>query len=214
MTATVGRLHVITDVSTQSRFGHVELARLAIAGGADVVQFRDKTMRIGERLAIATEIARMCRRSGVTFIVNDRADVAMAVDADGVHLGPDDLPVAAARNLLGPGRVIGASAGTPGAAVDAWKAGATYVGAGHVYPTGSKAKANLPIGVAGARQIAAAVPIPVIAIGGVTADNASTLIAARLHGIAVIGAVCQAGDPEHATGELRRIIDELWENDV
>ena len=106
----VGRLHVITS---DTKFAHIEVARLAIAGGADVIQFRDKTMVLEQRVATAVEIRRLCRDAGKTFIVNDRIDIAMAADADGVHLGLDDMPIAVARRVLGASRIIGASAPTP-----------------------------------------------------------------------------------------------------
>jgi thiamine-phosphate pyrophosphorylase len=103
----IGRLHGVTDTSLQDRFDQIELARRMISGGADVVQYRDKKATTRKMIDTARTIADMCRRKGVTFIVNDRVDVALAADADGVHLGQDDFPIPLARRLLGPQRILG-----------------------------------------------------------------------------------------------------------
>ena len=203
----IGRLHVITDSPPGATHSHVEVARMAIAGGADVIQFRDKHMPFTALVDTAREVRRMCHRAKRTFIVNDRVDVALAVEADGVHLGAEDLPVTVARRLLGPRRIIGASASTPPLAARAHADGANYVGVGHVFPTRSKSKSTTPIGAAGVGWVAVEALIPVIAIGGIDASNLGQVLEYGAHGVAVIGAVCRADDPEAATRLLRDALD-------
>jgi thiamine-phosphate pyrophosphorylase len=203
----VGRLHVLTDVARQGRFDHAELARLALAGGADAIQYREKSGSTRGMIGIARVLIGICRERGACLIVNDRLDVALAADADGVHFGLEDFPVSRARTILGPDRVIGASARTVEEAVAGMRAGADYIGAGPVYATGSKPDASPPIGAAGLRAIVRAVEIPVIAIGGVTAERVSEVLAAGAHGIAVIEAVACDPDPTAATRQLREALD-------
>ncbi len=204
----VGRLHVITDVDVQSRFSHQELAELACLGGADVVQLRDKTLTREALMEGARGVAATCRRHGVAFIVNDHADIARAVEADGVHVGRGDLAVREARALLGAGAIVGASAGNLDDALEAEADGASYIGLGHIFATGSKSKSTPPVGVDSLAHALTRVRIPVIAIGGITHENAAEVLAAGAWGIAVIGAVCTADDPRAATERLRRIVDD------
>jgi len=205
----VGRLHVLTDTVRQSRFDHAELARLALAGGADAIQFREKRGSARALIEIARAIAELCRRPGASMIVNDRLDVALAADAGGVHLGADDYPPSLAREILGPDRVIGVSARTAAEAVVAMDAGADYIGAGPVYTTASKPDAAPPIGADGLRAIVRAVEIPVIAIGGITAERIAEVLATGAHGVAVIEAVVCDPDPTAAARRLREAIDAL-----
>lgn len=203
MTKKIGHFHVITDEAVQSRFSHVELAERAIAGGADTIQFREKKRGAGEMAEIAAAIREVCRKANVVLIINDRVDVALAVDADGVHLGRNDIPIAAARELLGPDKIIGGTAGTLEHAAAAAAEGADYVGVGHVYPTSSKIKTGAPLGLEGLRPICKALDIPVIAIGGIDSENFGAALDAGAWGIAVIGAVCAAPDPARAAGAFR-----------
>jgi thiamine-phosphate pyrophosphorylase len=203
----IGRLHLLTDTVLQSRFSHVDLTRLAIAGGADTIQLRQKTGTTREMIDVAREMKRVCATAGVTFIVNDRVDVALAAGADGVHLGQDDFPIPVARTLLGEGRIIGGSAGTLEEALKCQSEGADYVGFGPVYPTTSKHDAGPAGGLSPLKQVMARVSLPVIAIGGITAENAPEVMASGIHGIAVISAVCCQLDPEEATKTLRRAME-------
>jgi len=198
----VGRLHVITDTEHQDRYDHVELARRALAGGADVIQYRAKHDSTRAMIATARAIGALCYEHDARLIVNDRLDVALAADAGGVHLGQEDFPVRLARELLGPDRLIGASAATVAEAEEAAWAGADYLGVGAVYATDRKADAGEPIGTDGLRAIAAAVEIPVIAIGGVTGERLPAILGAGAHGVAVIQAVSLAPDPEAAARAL------------
>lgn len=207
MTARVGRLHVITDVVVQTRFTHEELAEAACAGGADVVQFRDKSQAVESFAAVARRVADVCRRHGVAFVVNDHARVAREVEADGVHVGRRDSSIQDARALLGDGAIVGASAGSLEEALEAEARGADYVGFGHVFATASKAKETPAVGLDALARVAARVRVPVIAIGGITPANAAQVMETGAWGIAVIGAVCTADDPCAATRMLKRIVD-------
>jgi thiamine-phosphate pyrophosphorylase len=140
------------------------------------------------------------------LIVNDRADVALAIDAEGVHVGQDDMPAPLARQIIGPARILGVSAGTVDEALQAARQGADYLGTGDVYGTPTKADAGTPIGLGGLAEVARAVAIPVVAIGGITIDNAPAAIEAGAAGVAVISAVIGAADPEDAARRLRAAV--------
>ena len=202
----IGALHVLTDTILQSRHSHAELARMAVAGGADTVQYRQKSGFTRDMIETARAMREICARSGVPLIVNDRVDVALAADADGVHLGQDDFPVAMARDLLGAGRIIGVSAGNPDEARQGILDGADYVGFGPVFPTGSKSDAGEAQGLDRLADFIRAVRAPVIAIGGIGACTAADVARSGAHGIAVISAVCCQADPEAATRNLVELI--------
>lgn len=202
----IGRLCVITDTVIQNKYTHVDIAEMAVNGGAEIVQFRDKEMPAGEMINIAKFIAKICRRRNVTFIVNDRIDVAMSSDADGVHLGITDLPVSEARRLFGKEKIIGGTAHTLEEAKFAEDQGADYIGYGHIYPTYTKFKPEQPKGIDGLKIILESIKTPVIAIGGIDLDNSREIISAGCHGIAVIGSVVRADNPEKVVKQLRRVI--------
>jgi thiamine-phosphate pyrophosphorylase len=208
----IGRLQILTDTSLQSRFSHADLARLAIRGGADLIQFRQKTGSTREMILAARKAREVCRKAHVPFIVNDRIDVAIAVDADGIHLGWDDFPLEQARMLLGPHRIIGASAGSVDEALAGWRQGADYLGCGPFAATASKPDAGPAAGVALLRAVVAAVPIPVVAIGGISQENVAEVLASGVYGVAVISAVCCGPDPEGSARALRGAIDERPQN--
>jgi thiamine-phosphate pyrophosphorylase len=206
---TIGRLHALTDTSLQKKFDHVELAQKMISGGAEVVQYRDKGAPTRKMIETARTIAESCRRAGVTFIVNDRVDVAIAADADGVHLGQDDFPIPLARRLLGPDRILGGSVDTPDEAEKAWREGADYVGFGPIYATGSKRDTGPVVSPEVLRDLISKFRLPVIAIGGIDRGNIEPVLRAGVHGVAVLGAICLAEDPEEATRELREACDKI-----
>lgn len=203
----IGKLHILTDTVLQSRFSHMEITRLAIAGGADTIQYRQKSGSTREMIEIARNMKRLCSEAGVTFIVNDRLDVAIAAEADGVHLGQDDFPIPMARDLLGEGRIIGGSAATLDEARKCLSEGAGYVGFGPVYPTSSKDDAGPVSGIDILKQVVEVIPLPIIAIGGVSAENIPDVMRAGAHGIAVISAVCCQDDPEEATRALYQALN-------
>jgi len=198
----IGKVHVLTDTVLQARFSHMELARLAVAGGADVIQYRQKQGSTLEMIETARAMKAVCRDAGAVFIVNDRIDVAMASDADGVHLGQTDFPIALAREILGVNVLIGGSAATIHEARDCLEQGADYIGFGPVFHTTSKEDAGPVSGLAGLRELRAAMDVPVIAIGGIDETNAADVIGAGAHGIAVISCVCCRDDPEEAARRL------------
>ncbi|HEU4364495.1 MAG TPA: thiamine phosphate synthase [Candidatus Krumholzibacteria bacterium] len=203
----IGRVCVITDVAVQSRFGHVELAELACAGGADVIQLRDKALADDVLISVAREVRRVCDRHGALFVLNDRVLVARESGADGVHLGLDDTPIEAARSVLGDRAVIGATAHSLAEARAADRSSADYLGFGHVFTTSSKARATPPLGVDGLARVCAAVSIPVLAIGGITSTRVPDVMGAGAWGVAVIAEVCTADDPRAATERLRSAVD-------
>lgn len=202
----IGIFHVLTDTTVQSRFSHLELARLAIRGGADTIQFRQKGGTTREMIQIARQLKRLCSDNGVTFIVNDRLDVAIAAEADGVHLGQDDFPIPLARELYGRDRIIGGSAATLEEAYKCLAEGADYIGFGPIYPTASKENAGPVTGIELLKETVKAIPLPIIAIGGINAENTAEVIEAGAHGIAVISAVCCHENPEQAARTLYKAL--------
>jgi|AGTN01.1.fsa_nt_gi thiamine-phosphate pyrophosphorylase len=199
-------LYVVTDEKLSKGLTHVEIARRAIAGGADVVQLRDKTSDCGYFRKCAEEIRGIARAAGVPFIVNDRLDVALQSDADGVHLGQEDTPLKFARRVAPKKFIIGISAGTLQEALDAERDGADYVGLGPVFPTSSKSDAGEACGLVLLREARARLSIPVVAIGGINAGNAAEVIAAGADGIAVISAVVSQDDVTAAARNMKKII--------
>jgi len=196
-------LYVVLDPRLTAGRALTDVARAALDGGATVLQLRDKEASTRDLLAAAEALATLAHAAGARFIVNDRADVAAAVGATGVHLGPDDLSITAARALLGPEALIGFSAGLPAEARDAEQAGADYLGTGAVYGTSSKEDAGAPIGVGGLENVLRATGLPVVAIGGVALGRAAPCIRAGAAGVAVITAVTLAADVERAARALR-----------
>jgi thiamine-phosphate pyrophosphorylase len=199
MKPTLGRLHVITDTSLQSRYTHADLTRLAIDGGADTIQFRQKEGSSLEMYNNAEAMMKICREAGITMIVNDRLDVALAVDADGVHLGQSDIPLPVARKLLGNEKLIGGSAVNFDELQRVNDEGADYVGYGPVFGTISKADPGDPKGISYMKTVAERSSIPVIAIGGIKLQHIQDLLSTGIHGIAVISAICCETDPTAAT---------------
>ena len=198
----VGVLHVITNTTIQSRFTHAQLAEMAIGGGADTVQFRQKAGKTRDLLKAAQEVQGICARHGVPLIVNDRADIALAVGSAGVHFGQDDLPIAVGRKLFPPDSIIGASAQTEEKIMEAIAEGANYIGFGPIRQTSSKPDAEAPKGLDALARMCEIAPCPVIAIGGITVEDVYDVIRAGAHGVAVISAVCGEPDPPAATQRL------------
>ena len=170
----------------------------ALDAGAPAVQLRNKGDSAAELLATAHTLREMTRAANALFFVNDRLDVALASSADGVHLGPNDIPVAAARAVVPDGCLIGRSADDPRVALQAVADGASYIGCGTVYATSTKADAGEATGVSGLRSVAQAVTVPVVGIGGITPQRATDVRAAGASGVAVVGAIMAADDPARA----------------
>lgn len=178
-----------------------------VAAGAGAVQLRDKEAPPRELLGVARRLRAVTARRGALLIVNDRLDIALAAGADGVHLGPDDVPLAAARRVVPDGFLLGHSTDDPGVARRAEADGADYLGCGTVFPTTSKADAGAVIGVGGLAAVARSVRIPVLAIGGVTAGRVPLLVGSGASGVAVISAVMAACRPADAARRLRGAVD-------
>ncbi len=192
--AGIGRLHVLVD--------SLGVAEAALEAGAPTLQIRLKTGTDRDHLRLATTIAERCRDAGATCLVNDRADLALAVGADGVHVGAEDLPVAVVRRLLGPDAVVGGTARDPDTARGLVADGATYLGVGPTFVTRSKRGLPEPIGLDGVRAVALAVEVPVIAISGITPEVVDDVLGAGAYGVAVISAVADSPDPHIATHDL------------
>ena len=204
--APLARLHLITD--TRPGRDALAVVAAALSAGAPLVQVRvEDTATDREAYQFATRVRELCQRHGATCLVNDRLQVALAVGADGGHVGAEDLPVRAARRVLGPAAVLGATARDPVAARAAVTDGASYLGVGPAFATTTKRGLPDAIGPAGVRAVVAAVPeVPVIAIGGVTAARIPEVRGAGAYGVAVVGAVSDARDPAAATRELLRAL--------
>lgn len=197
-------LCIITDTSVQKKYSHIELCRMAIKGGADMIQFRDKNLSTSELADTAIEMKKICSKAGVTFIINDRVDVAMLSNADGVHLGKEDIPIREARKLLGKNKIIGGTAHNLREAIKAEKDGADYIGFGHVYQTGSKKKFTKPKGVNYLKKILNQINIPVIAIGGLGLSNIKEVLSTGVNGVAVIGSVVKSKNPTDTVRKLKK----------
>lgn len=202
-------LYVILDREAAAGRDVRRLLDAVLAGGCRMVQLRDKRLPLAELYPLAVELRARCRLAGALFIVNDRADLALAADADGLHVGQDDLPAAAARRLLQPRMVLGVSSHDPGQAQQALADNADYVAVGSIFPTATKTGFQL-VGPELVRALRPSIPVPLVAIGGITLDNAEAVIAAGADAVAVISAVGAAPDPEAATRRLmERLTDAL-----
>jgi thiamine-phosphate pyrophosphorylase len=204
------RLHVITDTRRlEAQPDPLAVVETALIAGARLVQVRPEDHYTDrEAFDLATAIAALCGQYGAACLVNDRVHLALAVGADGVHLGADDLPIDAARRILPAASIIGGTARDPESARAARRAGATYLGVGPVWGTTTKAGLPQPIGLEGLAAVCEAVDLPVIAIGGITAERAALCREAGAHGVAVVGAISTAADPREATAELLEAVGE------
>ncbi len=196
------RLVVITDEALAEPLGVDHVIRQALAAGAPAIQLRAKDASARALTATARRLLPMVREAGALFFVNDRLDVALATGADGVHLGPDDLPVGDVRSAAPADFIVGYSTDDPEEAARAEGEGADYLGSGTVYPTAHKSDPGAVIGPPGLQRVVAAVSIPVVGIGGITPDNADAVAGVGADGIAVIGAVMSAPDPGEAVRRL------------
>ncbi|RIV38677.1 thiamine phosphate synthase [Micromonospora radicis] len=201
----LGRLHLITDTRAGRRPLAVLGAVLPVAHAELVVQVRvEDGATDRQAYDLARRVVELCRPYEVSCLVNDRLHVALAVGADGGHVGADDLPVTAARRVLGPAAVLGATAREPVTATAAVSAGASYLGVGPYRATSTKDGLPPAIGAAGVRAVAEVVGVPVLAIGGVTGEDVRALRAAGAYGVAVVGALSGADDPARTAAALIR----------
>ena len=180
----------------------------ALRGGVTFLQIREKDKSTREYLSLARKVHELTRKYNVPLIIDDRMDIAMAIDAEGVHLGQSDMPIDLARRILGQDKIIGATAKTVSQALEAWQQGADYLGVGAIYPTTTKVKTVLT-STDTLRDIFRAVPIPANAIGGLNKDNIDVLAGIPIAGICVVSAIMKAEDPQIAAEELRKRAKEL-----
>lgn len=202
------RLYVITDEQVGRGRSHLQIAEAAILGGADVLQLRDKESSGGRLFRVALQLRKLTREAKVPLIVNDRLDIALAVDADGVHLGQADLPASVARDIMGSGRILGVSAETVAEAVAAEKDGADYLGVGPVFDArGTKPDAGEPRGLELIANVRRRCRLPIVAIGGIDAGNARKVLEAGAGAAAVISAIAAADDIEEAARRMKGILE-------
>ena len=198
-------LYVILDRAAARGRELPALLEAVLAGGGRVVQLREKTMPMAELFPLARTLRERCRRAGALFIVNDRADLALALEADGLHVGQEDLPAAAARRILRPGMILGVSTHDEPQARRAREDGADYIAVGSIFPTGTKAGFQL-VGLDLLRELRPRLGVPVVAIGGITEANAAQVMEAGADAAAGISAVCGTPDPREATARFLEVM--------
>ena len=184
----------------------LEIARAAIRGGVSCIQLREKTCSTREFIDEALAIRSLLARHGIPLIINDRVDVALAVKADGIHLGQKDMPCSMARQIIPESMIVGISVESLDDAIAAQKDGADYLGVSPIYSTPTKTDTAQPLGLEGLRSIRSEVDLPLVGIGGLNADNAEAVIHNGADGVAVVSAIVAADDPEAATRALSEIV--------
>lgn len=195
-------LYLITDSTGFSEDEFLYRVEEGIKGGATLLQLREKDKTTREYIALAEKVHKIAKKYNVPLIIDDRIDVAMAVDAEGVHLGQSDMPVNIARKILSKDKIIGATAKTVAQAVEAYENGADNLGVGAIYPTTTKVKTVLT-SVETLKEITKSVPIPVNAIGGLNKDNIDILKNTGIAGICVVSAVMKAENPQKSASEIK-----------
>lgn len=201
-------MYFITDSTNYDTEEFLSRIEEACKGGVTLLQLREKDKTTREYLSLAQKVHEITRRYGIPLIINDRVDVALAVDAEGVHVGQSDMPVSIARSLMGKGKIVGATAKTVPQALEAYNQGADYLGVGAIYPTTTKVKTVLT-SVDTLKEIVKAVPIKVNAIGGLNKDNIHVLKGSGISGICAVSAIMKADNPCKAAKELREAFYEL-----
>ena len=194
-------LYFITDSTGFSEEEFLHRTEAALQGGVTFLQIREKEKTTREYLSLARKVHDLTRKYNVPLIIDDRLDIALAIDAEGVHLGKSDMPIDLARKILGPDKIVGATAKTVPQALEAYEQGADYLGVGAIYPTTTKVKTILT-STDTLRDICNAVPIPANAIGGLNQDNIDVLAGIPIAGICVVSAIMKAEDPKKAAEEL------------
>ena len=201
-------LYFITDSTPYGEEEFLQRVEAALRGGATLIQLREKEKSTKEYIDLAAKVHAIAREYRVPLIIDDRVDVAIAVDAEGVHVGCSDMPVATARKLMGEDKIVGATAKTVERALESYHGGADYLGVGAIYPTTTKVKTVLT-STDTLREICAAVPIPVNAIGGLNKGNLQVLKGIPIAGICAVSAIMKAQDPQQAARELKEAYQEL-----
>ena len=196
-------LYFVTDSTTVPRERFLPVVEAACKGGATIVQLREKDRTTREYMDLAKDVHEITARYGIPLIIDDRVDVALAIGAEGVHVGQSDMPVRLARSLMGNSKIVGATAKTVPQALEAYEQGADYLGCGAIYPTTTHVKTVIT-SVETLKDVVKAVPIPVNAIGGLNKDNIFVLKGSGIAGICAVSAIMKAADPETAARELKQ----------
>lgn len=202
-------LYLVTDRSLSKGRSTAEIVAAAVAGGVSCIQLREKSCGTREFLNEALALQPLLESRNIPLIINDRLDIALAIEADGVHLGQSDMPIGMARKIAGDSLIIGISAESVDDALRAEQEGADYIGISPVFSTPTKTDIAPPLGLEGVRQIRALVDIPLVGIGGINLDNAESVLAAGADGIAVVSAIVSAADPAGAAKKLKTLIDQV-----
>ncbi len=195
-------VYLVTDTGMCPRENLLDVCEKAIDGGATLIQLREKDISSRAFFEEAAALKKLCESRNVPLLINDRADIALAADADGIHIGQSDIPIDAARRILGDDKIIGVSAGTVEEALEAEKSGADYLGVGAVFPTATKDDAE-NVGIDTLRKVRGAVKIPIVGIGGINTENIEKLNGTGIDGVAVVSCIMAAGDPKAAAAELK-----------
>ncbi len=198
-------LYFITDSTKYNEEEFLYRVEEALKGGVTLLQLREKEKSTREYIELAQKVHALTKRYNVPLIIDDRVDVALAVDAEGVHVGASDMPVSTARRLMGEDKIVGATAKTVPWATEAYEQGADYLGVGAIYPTTTKVKTVLT-SVETLRDICNTVPIPVNAIGGLNINNIDVLKGITIAGVCVVSAIMKADDPKKAAEELKTAV--------
>ncbi len=196
-------LYLVTDRKLSLGRSNLEIIKAALDGGVTVVQLREKDLTTGDFYAQAAEVRELLRKRQIPLIINDRLDIALAVDADGVHIGQEDMPLDAARRILGPHKIIGVSVFTPDEARAAEADGADYLGLSPIFITSTKPELTKQIGIQGIAAIRAAVKIPIVGIGSMNVSNAFEAVSAGLDGVAVVSGIVSQKDVEEAARRIK-----------
>ena len=199
-------LYAIVDTLQRQELSFISLAEQLCHGGAKLIQLRVKDGATRDFLAVAREVKSLCRRYGCLLIINDRVDIALAVEADGVHVGQEDLPLTATRKVLGPQKIIGVSTHDPQQAQIAERDGADYIGFGPLFGTNTKATGYTARGLDQLREIRSLVRLPIVAIGGITSERASSALAAGADAVAMISELVLAS---HIANKVHQIVTSL-----
>ena len=197
-------VYLVTDRRNKTDEEFLNIIEEAIKGGTTIVQLREKTASTKEFYDLALRVKEITSRYGVPLLINDRIDIALAVDCEGVHIGQDDMPADIAREIIGDDKILGVSASTVEEAKKAEMDSADYIGSGAVFPTATKDDAD-SVSKEELKEIVDSIDIPVVAIGGITIENANTLKGSGIAGFSVVSAIMSAEDPKEASLKLKEI---------
>lgn len=201
-------LYLVTNRENKSKENFLKIIEESIKGGVTLIQLREKTVSTQEFFNIATNVKEITKKYNVPLIINDRIDIALAIDAEGVHIGQDDMPTKIARKIIGPNKILGVSAHNLKEAKKAEENGANYLGIGAIFTTTTKDDAN-DVSIKTLKRITESVDIPTVAIGGINLENANQLKNTKIAGFSVVSAIMEAKEPKIASKKLKEIYENL-----